>query len=135
MSRLEENLQHVWRLEYIDGLGCYCRLPKARWKGAAHKVLKEDSVRHPSPHSDPLLVAGMERMDVPLGYFGFGSIKSLRAWIPKESELIGLHGYGIKLAVYVCPRDKVIVGEKQLMFYESIRKRQYDILKYFKIKA
>ena len=133
MSKLDKNLQRVWRLEYKNGDGCYGRLPKAQWMGAAHRVLKENSTRHPGPYSDTLLVAGMEKMNVGLGHFGFKSVKALRAWVQKDTEILGLHGYGVKLAVYVCPRDKVLEGEKQLMFYESVRKRQYDLARYFKL--
>lgn len=133
MSKIDKNMQRIWRLEYKNGDGCYARLPKAQWMGAAHRVLKENTILHPSPWAEPLLVAGMERMSVGLGHFGFSSVKALRAWVRKDSELLGLHRYGVKLAVYVCPRDKVIEGEKQLMFYESIRKRQYDLAKYFKL--
>lgn len=132
---LDKNLKRIYRLEYSDSRGMYCKLGTRGWKGAGHKVIKQRSQQHPSPFGDMKLMTGLVEHGKLLEdcFFCFSSIKALRAWVDEDKWIVGLHNLGVKLAVYTCEKSCIIEGEKQALFYSSVRRRQYDLRKYFKI--
>jgi len=136
LAKLENNLQYVYRLEDSRSFGIYCKGTDGSLSAAA-KCMREDEARHPNPFLDEMLMANLEKADVLFSdcFFCWESVQELKSWVYVDQWLIRLHSHGIKLAVYVCERNTVISGEHQSMFYSSLRKRQYDILGYFKLNA
>ena len=136
MSKLESNLQRVYRIEHkVTSFGMYCKVGGKT--AVAYKVMRSDDVLHQNPFKDQMLMANLAMHDVKFEecFFCFESISALTQWCYRPVWLQRMHEHGLVLAVYVCEKSSIISGERQAMFYSSVRKRQYSLAKYFDLDA
>lgn len=123
-------LVEIFRFEDECGTGMYYTNTNA------NDVFEWDTVNHPVPNEDSLLMSNLSEKTgscsiKKIHKFGFSSMEQLRRWLYQDQWLIGLNRIGIKLAIYLCDEDSVVVGHTQSIFDDYLKKDQYNILEYF----
>lgn len=107
----------VYRIENKNKIGPYQGDSGYNWFTTNHT---DDPINHPSPPDD----IGLKHLLSDLPYqpcrykFGFKNVKQLKSWFTKE-ERRNLFRLGFKIVKIKISMDKVIIGDKQVLFLEE----------------
>ena len=103
----------VYRIEDIDGNGCYQSIDSSTWRERSHNTFS-----HPTPNMCPILSNLDNDNTLSQYHFGFKDLYQLSKWF-NSKEIENLLYLGFTIREYNVNKKDIILATKQIVFKKA----------------